>query len=240
MADDPGSESAPRPRRRRRRGLAGAFDLSPSEPTESVEPVQPDPDQGFVDETRLPTFLHTPQDATARADDNILRPSLIVPHVVVSGDRPSASPGELGWLPMLDGRSDDPEICPFLRAVDDTDRLVAPVETPDPANRCAALHDPVPQSLATAGAGVPRLGPRQLSALPPWRRGHGRGTRSRGPARALGESGRAGFPAHPDHGRDRIAGIRAGARRVGARRRGTDSIAGAHRSTPWRRPRRPR
>ena len=48
---------------------------------------------------------------------------------------------------MLDGRSDDPEICPFLRAVDDTDRLVAPVETPDPANRCAALRDPVPQSL---------------------------------------------------------------------------------------------
>ena len=52
-----------------------------------------------------------------------------------------------GWLPMLDDRSDDPEICPFLRAVDDTDRLVAPVETPDPANRCAALRDPVPQSL---------------------------------------------------------------------------------------------
>ena len=48
---------------------------------------------------------------------------------------------------MLDGRSDDPEICPFLRAVDGTNRLVAPVETPDPANRCAALRDPVPQSL---------------------------------------------------------------------------------------------
>ena len=147
MADDPGSESAPRPRRRRRPGLAGAFDLSPGGSTDAVEPVLPDPDQGFVDETRLPTFLSTPQDATAKADDHILRPSLIVPHVVAAGDRPAASPGDLGWLPMLDGRSDDPEICPFLRAVDDTDRLVAPVETPDPANRCAALHDPVPQSL---------------------------------------------------------------------------------------------
>lgn len=147
MADDPGSESAPRPRRRRRLGLAGAFVLSPRGPTESVEPVQPDPDQRFVDERRLPTFLNTPEDATARADDNILRPSLIVPHVVAAGDRPAGSPEELGWLPMLDGRSDDPEICPFLRAVDDTNRLVAPVETPDPANRCAALHDPVPQSL---------------------------------------------------------------------------------------------
>ena len=44
-------------------------------------------------------------------------------------------------------RSADPRICPFLRSIDDTDRLDAPVETPDPANRCAALHDPVPQSL---------------------------------------------------------------------------------------------
>ena len=41
---------------------------------------------------------------------------------------------------------------PFLRAVDDGDRLVSRVEAPDPANRCAALRDPVPQSLAAAGA----------------------------------------------------------------------------------------
>ena len=100
MADDPGSESAPRPRRRRRPGLAGAFDLSPGGSTDAVEPVQPDPDRVSSTKPRLPTFLNTPQDATARTDDNILRPSLIVPHVVVSGDRPpSASPGELGWLP---------------------------------------------------------------------------------------------------------------------------------------------
>ncbi|HEV2951675.1 MAG TPA: hypothetical protein VGZ51_06205, partial [Actinomycetota bacterium] len=48
---------------------------------------------------------------------------------------------------MFDGRSDDPEICPFLRAADDGERLVAPIEAPDPANRCAALREPVPQSL---------------------------------------------------------------------------------------------
>ncbi len=49
---------------------------------------------------------------------------------------------------MLDGRSDDPEICPFLRAAaDDAERLVAPIEKPDPANRCAALREAVPQSL---------------------------------------------------------------------------------------------
>ena len=147
MADDPGSESAPRPQRRKRPGLAGAFDLSPTDSTETVEPVPPDPDKGSDDRSRFPMFLRTPQDATARVDDNILRPSLIVPHVVAAGDRPAASPGDQGWLPMLDGRSDDPGICPFLRAVDGTERLVAPVEAPDPANRCAALHDPVPQSL---------------------------------------------------------------------------------------------
>ena len=49
---------------------------------------------------------------------------------------------------MLDGRSDDPEICPFLRAAaDDAEHLVAPIEAPDPANRCAALREAVPQSL---------------------------------------------------------------------------------------------
>ena len=147
MADDPGSESAPRPRRRRRPGLAGAFDLPPDSLTDPVEPIQPGPDAGFVDETRLPTFVHTPQNAAARAEGPILRPSTAALHAAGDPIRPTTSPGNDDWLPMLDGRSDDPEICPFLRAVDGTNRLVAPVETPDPANRCAALRDPVPQSL---------------------------------------------------------------------------------------------
>ena len=38
-------------------------------------------------------------------------------------------------------------ICPFLRSIDDGDRLGVPVEAPDRANRCAALSGPVPQSL---------------------------------------------------------------------------------------------
>ncbi len=38
-------------------------------------------------------------------------------------------------------------VCPFLRAIDDDDVLVAPVQAPDPANRCAALREVVPQSL---------------------------------------------------------------------------------------------
>jgi hypothetical protein len=40
-----------------------------------------------------------------------------------------------------------PWVCPFLRAVDERERLVLPLEAPDPANRCAALREPVPQSL---------------------------------------------------------------------------------------------
>ena len=37
-------------------------------------------------------------------------------------------------------------VCPFLRAATAGDALGEPIETPDPANRCTALHDAVPQS----------------------------------------------------------------------------------------------
>ncbi len=53
-----------------------------------------------------------------------------------------ARPVSRGDQPSLGGR-----VCPFLRSIDDADRLGAPVGSPDPANRCAALADPVPQSL---------------------------------------------------------------------------------------------
>ena len=72
-------------------------------------------------------------------------PASLEPAVAVAPPRPS--PVDHSWLPILEDRSPDPETCPFLRAVDASDRLTAPVETPDPANRCAALRDAVPQSL---------------------------------------------------------------------------------------------
>ena len=50
------------------------------------------------------------------------------------------------WLAMLDDRSPDPNVCPFLRAAGETG-LTAPIETSAPANRCAALAEAVPQSL---------------------------------------------------------------------------------------------
>jgi LysM domain-containing protein len=50
------------------------------------------------------------------------------------------------WLAVLDDRSADPRICPFLRATAEGG-LTTPFEQPDAANRCAALAEAVPQSL---------------------------------------------------------------------------------------------
>ena len=50
-------------------------------------------------------------------------------------------------LPWLQARSPDDRICPFLRAVAADDHLGFPVESPDAANRCASMHEAVPQSL---------------------------------------------------------------------------------------------
>ena len=38
-------------------------------------------------------------------------------------------------------------VCPFLVAVDDADRVEPALDRPDPVNRCAAMQEPVPQSL---------------------------------------------------------------------------------------------
>ena len=44
-------------------------------------------------------------------------------------------------------RSPNASVCPFLRSIDEEDALGLPVESPHPANRCAALGEAVPQSL---------------------------------------------------------------------------------------------
>jgi hypothetical protein len=63
----------------------------------------------------------------------------------------------IGWsragLPVMVGLSDaedrspNPETCPFFRSVDAAGSLAAPIESPDPANRCAAIERPLPQSV---------------------------------------------------------------------------------------------
>jgi hypothetical protein len=50
------------------------------------------------------------------------------------------------WLTVLDDRSPDPDVCPFLRSTGEGG-LTAPIELAHPANRCAALTEAVPQSL---------------------------------------------------------------------------------------------
>jgi hypothetical protein len=58
----------------------------------------------------------------------------------------AAPEGRPSWLAVLDDRSPNPDICPFLRSTDGQG-LIAPIEGADPANRCAALTEAVPQSL---------------------------------------------------------------------------------------------
>ncbi len=43
-------------------------------------------------------------------------------------------------------RSPRPDTCPFLRTIDASGAAAAPVEIPDPANRCVAVGSPTPQS----------------------------------------------------------------------------------------------
>src|SRR5215207_1799202 len=113
MADDRGADR--RGRLRRRRGPArepgsDAIDLASQHP-----PVDPTP---------LPGFVQTAGDRAqaSLADDGETRPSA------------ATRPADQGWLPVLDDRSPNPGICPFLRAAAERERLVAPVEAPDPAN----------------------------------------------------------------------------------------------------------
>jgi hypothetical protein len=57
-------------------------------------------------------------------------------------------PSDAAHAPSFsDTHSPNAWVCPFLRSLGDDDRLGPPVEVPDPANRCAALRDAVPQSL---------------------------------------------------------------------------------------------
>jgi LysM repeat protein len=81
----------------------------------------------------------TAEDVLADADTG--------PHLALDPDAGRAIPDPLTWLPGLEGRSSTPGVCPFLRAIDTDGAIGLPVEMPDVANRCAALLEPVPQSL---------------------------------------------------------------------------------------------
>jgi LysM repeat protein len=152
---------APRPRRRR-------TDIDPKAPTPSVANERRR--RGAAAESKVATddpatsaawaavaarlVEHaTPTDAGATGEDATAPfhvPGAVAAAVAMSPsmpDRPivEVDPGR-AWLARLDDRSLDPNTCPFLRAASDG-ALGTPIERPDPANRCAALSEAVPQSL---------------------------------------------------------------------------------------------
>jgi hypothetical protein len=158
VTDDPTPPPAPRPRRRR-------SDVDPTfQPPKVANERRRSKRVPVEDQT---ASVVTPE-ATVPAAASVTEPSAPDPVVPVgaqaASDTPSAPWSLRGsdpavesrvrhdevaheaWLPMLEDRSPNPAICPFLRSVDG-DAVRPPIEAPDAANRCAALRETVPQSL---------------------------------------------------------------------------------------------
>ena len=166
MADDPRAAPPPRPRRRRtdwdptaktpkvayerRRSRRAAEAPAPiPEPAAAEAIVAEAPvDEGIPAEApaaEAPVVEGIPAAAIA-ADD--VTPEAAFPEAATEGrdERPLAT-ASATWLPLLDGRSPNAWVCPFLRSTGEDGSPALPVETPDAANRCAALSEAVPQSL---------------------------------------------------------------------------------------------
>jgi LysM repeat protein len=176
VADDRGSTPAPRPRRRRtdidpnapsppvaneRRRRSSASPPSAVPPAASRAEAgraeaAPDGPSWPTADTGDPTItFHVPGlavDSRAEAVDTSApagragEPDLRRGDDSLIGAAPADAPDGSSWLQVLDDRSPDPSVCPFLRAAGGQG-LVAPIEMPHPANRCAALAEAVPQSL---------------------------------------------------------------------------------------------
>jgi LysM repeat protein len=71
------------------------------------------------------------------------------PHRSIGSDDREAPWSAAPTRPIADdvAHPTGPQVCPFLVAVDDADRVGLALDRPDPVNRCAALAEPVPQSL---------------------------------------------------------------------------------------------
>ncbi len=157
MADDRGLPPTPRPRRRR-------TDIDPNAPSPPVAnerrrsrkaaaagaPSIPETAVALAAISRVvPTPpSESPGDATSFHVPGLAAAALIDQDGAAVGATPADVPTDdrRSWLQVLDDRSPDPNVCPFLRATGQNG-LVAPIETPDTTNRCAALAEAVPQSL---------------------------------------------------------------------------------------------
>jgi LysM repeat protein len=170
VVDDEGTQP-PERRRARRRAAPGGVESTggrrvkpdrrrqPSEPAARVDrsdvdaaptpPVQEPAPSAATDET----VAWSPTAATL-ASMRLAMPGLASPRAAeaeTAAETAAALDAEQSWLPVLEDRSPDPNVCPFLRAVeagsDGRQRIGAPIEAPAVANRCAALAEAVPQSL---------------------------------------------------------------------------------------------
>ena len=121
MPDDP--TGRPKPTARRRRPSRSTVSRAVSGTQSTVDPAPLEP--------AAPTLEVAPEDVSADAlDESFL----------------ADDSGATNW-PALDGRSPNEWVCPFLRSVDERDRVDPPIEAPDVVNRCAAVDEPVAQSL---------------------------------------------------------------------------------------------
>ncbi len=161
MADDRGLQPAPRPRRRRtdidpnapsppvanerRRQNTSGAGASPAHAVGAAAALAAIP--GGV--TAAPTArTESSTDAKDFRVPGLAAIALTERDEAVVTVAPTEVPTDDGrsWLQVLDDRSPDPNVCPFLRATGQSG-LIAPIETPDTTNRCAALAEAVPQSL---------------------------------------------------------------------------------------------
>jgi LysM domain len=148
VADEPGKAPAPRPRRRR-------SDIDPTFKPPKVAnerrrskttAAPPDTELAASDLGAGSAVTSVPAERMASTSDEDA--TAAVAAALVAEPPAPGVPGDPGgsWLPMLEDRSPNPAVCPFLRSADGS-RMTAPVESPDIANRCAALREAVPQSL---------------------------------------------------------------------------------------------
>jgi LysM repeat protein len=106
---------------------------TPSDPHEGDPPI----DRGVLDADQpwLDDEVAQPED-----DDGLdARGAEVEPAPVV--------PDRETWLPLIEDRSPNEWVCPFLRSAGADGALGPPIEVPDAANRCAALREAAPQSL---------------------------------------------------------------------------------------------
>ena len=85
----------------------------------------------------------TPGEATELSTDPVAWDQHVEPAPPVAGESLAAT---IAALADPATRSPEPDTCPFLRTIDVDGGATPPIERSDPANRCVAVGEPMPQS----------------------------------------------------------------------------------------------